>query len=134
VGAKDRVVGAIKEIVAEIVGDGRLAEEGARQKRDRGIDTAVAVPVELPPSKQMMPATCGSPFAVSAVTMQVPSFCCMVGPMISQPGTTSRARLRLQAVKRSCLVFEVSGRPDSLPKKPRGRATAPSWRWTPSRS
>lgn len=29
--AKDNVVGTTKQIVAEIVGDGRLAEEGARQ-------------------------------------------------------------------------------------------------------
>jgi hypothetical protein len=30
-GTKDSVIGAAKQIVAEIVGDGRLAEEGARQ-------------------------------------------------------------------------------------------------------
>ena len=29
--AKDTVVGTAKQIVAEIVGDGRLAEEGSRQ-------------------------------------------------------------------------------------------------------
>jgi hypothetical protein len=33
--AKDTVVGTAKQIVAEIVGDGRLAEEGARQAGGR---------------------------------------------------------------------------------------------------
>jgi hypothetical protein len=32
--AKDTVVGTAKQIVAEIVGDGRLAEEGLRQARE----------------------------------------------------------------------------------------------------
>ena len=31
---KDTVVGTAKQIVAEIVGDGRLAEEGARQTHE----------------------------------------------------------------------------------------------------
>jgi hypothetical protein len=33
---KDRIVGTAKELVGEIVGDGALAKEGSRQKRDPG--------------------------------------------------------------------------------------------------
>jgi hypothetical protein len=36
VSAKDTVIGAAKQIVAEIVGDGRLAEEGAGQAHGSG--------------------------------------------------------------------------------------------------
>jgi hypothetical protein len=32
---EDRIAGTVKEIVGEIVGDGKLAEEGALQKKDR---------------------------------------------------------------------------------------------------
>jgi hypothetical protein len=47
--AKDTVVGTAKQIVAEIVGDGRLAEEGARQTRENSapIDTAGQPPQQL---------------------------------------------------------------------------------------
>jgi hypothetical protein len=31
---KDRILGSAKELVGKIVGDGALAEEGSRQKRD----------------------------------------------------------------------------------------------------
>lgn len=31
---KDRIVGAANELIGEIIGDGALAEEGSRQKRD----------------------------------------------------------------------------------------------------
>jgi len=31
---KDRIVGTAKELVGEIVGDGALAQEGSRQKRE----------------------------------------------------------------------------------------------------
>jgi hypothetical protein len=33
---KDRIVGTTKEFVGEIIGDGALAEERSRQKRDPG--------------------------------------------------------------------------------------------------
>ncbi|MET3972389.1 hypothetical protein [Bradyrhizobium sp. S3.9.1] len=53
--AKDTFIGQAKQIVAEIVGDGRLAEEGSRQasegdlKRSRDLATCGTPPDEEPP-------------------------------------------------------------------------------------
>jgi hypothetical protein len=48
VNAKDTVVGTAKQIVAEIVGDGRLAEEGTRQTRSASDATAESLPPQEP--------------------------------------------------------------------------------------
>jgi hypothetical protein len=55
--AKDTVVGTAKQIVAEIVGDGRLAEEGARQVGGR--DPLAATSADdgfIPPQSESPPS------------------------------------------------------------------------------
>jgi hypothetical protein len=65
-GAKDTVLGSAKRVVAEIVGDGRLAEEGVRQARGIGPSSAAATDVAAqqqrsPPTETHEPQT--MPFA-----------------------------------------------------------------------
>ena len=51
--AKDTVVGTAKQIVAELVGDGRLAEDGARQANQGGLRPRSEPAVgSLPPGPQ----------------------------------------------------------------------------------
>jgi hypothetical protein len=49
VSAKDTVIGTAKQIVAEIVGDGRLAEEGSCQTRSASEPATEGAPSTQPP-------------------------------------------------------------------------------------
>lgn len=62
--AKDNVVGTTKQIVAEIVGDGRLAEEGARQTGSEIDPATVPVATRDPAPPQRAPSE-GSSFQTS---------------------------------------------------------------------
>jgi hypothetical protein len=62
--AKDTVVGTAKQIVAEIVGDGRLAEEGARQEGGRdSLATTSADDGFIPPQNESTPSDAPIPQA-----------------------------------------------------------------------
>jgi hypothetical protein len=54
--AKDTVVGPAKQIVAEIVGDGRLAEEGSRQAGGNDHPTSDADADFIPPQSRSTPS------------------------------------------------------------------------------
>jgi hypothetical protein len=54
--AKDTVVGTAKQIVAEIVGDGRLAEEGSRQAGGNDHPTSDADADFIPPQSRSTPS------------------------------------------------------------------------------
>jgi hypothetical protein len=62
--AKDHVLGTAKRIVAEIVGDGRLAEEGARQTGGEIDPATVPLATRDPAPPQRMPSE-GSSFQTS---------------------------------------------------------------------
>jgi hypothetical protein len=52
VSAKNTVIGTAKQIVAEIIGDGRLADEGARQTGGNGLRPASDPATGLVPQEQ----------------------------------------------------------------------------------
>ena len=53
--AKDIVIGTAKQIVAEIVGDGRLAEEGTRQTSEGSLPASDAATEGLPSQEPWKP-------------------------------------------------------------------------------
>jgi len=44
----DKIKGKAKEVIAEVIGDGELAEEGKDQQRERKIPR----PVDMPPAER----------------------------------------------------------------------------------
>jgi hypothetical protein len=76
--AKDTVVGTAKQIVAEIVGDGRLAEEGSRQAGGNDFhSTSDANADSIPPQSRSTPSA--SPISQTALHNDEDRFARLLG-------------------------------------------------------